>query len=72
MAAIPDAQAIPVHWLVGSSGSGKSDASYWTYATLLERGMHVGRIDTDDLGIAVPHRPTTSRTSASRLQASPR
>lgn len=54
MAAIPDAQAFPVLWFVGASGSGKSDASYWTYATLLERGMHVGRIDTDDLGMCRP------------------
>lgn len=44
----------PVLWFVGASGSGKSDASYWTYATLLERGLHVARIDTDDLGMCRP------------------
>lgn len=43
-----------VLWFVGSSGSGKPEASYWTYATLLERGLHVGRIDTDDVGRCRP------------------
>jgi len=45
---------LPVLWLVGSSGTGKSDASYWTYATLLERGHRVARVDTDDLGMCRP------------------
>lgn len=45
---------LPVLWFVGSSGSGKSEASYWTYATLLERGVRVARIDTDDLGMCRP------------------
>lgn len=44
----------PVLWFVGASGSGKSDASYWTYATLLEGGLHVARVDTDDLGMCRP------------------
>ena len=44
----------PVLWFVGSSGSGKSDASYWTYSSLLERGLHVARVDTDDLGMCRP------------------
>ncbi|MGP7959390.1 AAA family ATPase [Sanguibacter sp. A247] len=50
----PPERNLRILWFVGASGSGKSDASYWTYSTLLERGIHAARIDTDDLGMCRP------------------
>lgn len=47
-------QGFPVLWFVGASGTGKSDASYWTFATLAGAGRRVARVETDDLGMLRP------------------
>ena len=45
---------IPVLWLVGSIGTGKSDTSFHVFLRLSRTGMPIARLDLDDLGMCHP------------------
>ena len=45
---------IPVLWLVGSIGTGKSDTSFHLFSRLFRTGTSVARLDLDDVGMCHP------------------
>jgi hypothetical protein len=45
---------IPVLWLVGSIGTGKSDTSFHVFSRLFRTGTPVARLDLDDVGMCHP------------------
>lgn len=45
---------IPVLWVVGSIGTGKSDTSFHVFSRLFRAGTHVARLDLDEVGMCHP------------------
>lgn len=45
---------MPILWLVGALGTGKSDSSYHLFSRLWRSGTPVARLDLDDLGMCHP------------------
>jgi hypothetical protein len=45
---------IPVLWIVGSLGTGKSDTAYHVFSRLFRAGTHIARLDMDDVGMCHP------------------
>jgi adenylylsulfate kinase-like enzyme len=71
-AGIVIADRIPVLWLCGPPGVGKSTVGWETFAQLTGAGIEVGYVDIDQLGICYPERasdPGRHRMKAQNLGA---
>lgn len=45
---------VPILWIVGSVGTGKSDTSYHLFSRLFRSGTPIARLDLDDVGMCHP------------------
>jgi len=54
---MPDSAAVPVLWICGPAGVGKSTVSWRLYAELATAGVHVAFADTDQLCMCYPAPP---------------
>jgi hypothetical protein len=50
----PPITPVPILWLVGSVGTGKSDTSYHVFSRLFRAGTRTARLDLDDVGMCHP------------------
>jgi adenylylsulfate kinase-like enzyme len=62
-----DRHRVPVLWLCGPSGVGKTTVAWQVYQDLARSGAHVGYVDIDQLGMCFPEPPTDP--GRHRLQA---
>src|SRR4051812_23524774 len=51
-------RVIPVLWLCGPPGVGKTTVGWQLYADLVDEGVPVGYVDIDQLGMCFPEQPT--------------